>query len=201
MKLINNKILASLIITMLAAPNAFAAYNADSSANTGSADDADDKQTVTVLVPEIALLDVANTTIDLDETNLVAPTNAGDGFTGTATGASTYAISSNVLNTASPTKRKITVAVDPAVGKIPAGAQLAVTVTAPSTNATTGTATLTHTTLVQDSAIDIGNTRGAGLNIAYVLSTDPTGTQMIAHTASNGTTSDDIGLIYTLTDD
>lgn len=201
MKNMNKKILSALLLSLLATPKVFAAYGADSAANTGNTDDADDKQTVTVLVPEVALLDIGNTAVDLDETNLVAPTNAGDGFTGTATGSTTYAISSNVLNNDSPTKRKITVAVDTTVGKIPAGAQLAVTVTAP-TGATTGTATLTNTTTTaQDSATTVGNTRGTGLNIAYVLSTDPAGTGMIAHTSSQGTASDDIGLIYTLSDD
>ncbi|TXH75717.1 MAG: hypothetical protein E6Q85_04355 [Thiothrix sp.] len=200
MKNMNKKILSALLLSLLATPNVFAGYSTNSLANTGTTDDADDKQTVTILVPEIALLDIGNTAVDLDETNLVAPTNAGDGFTGTATGSTTYAISSNVLNSDSATKRKITVAVDTTVGKVPAGAQLAVTVTAP-TGATTGTATLTNTTTTADSATTVGNTRGTGLNIAYVLSTDPAGTGMIAHTDSQGTASDNIGLIYTLSDD
>lgn len=200
MKNMNKKILSILLLSLLATPNVFAGYSTNSLANTGTTDDADDKQTVTILVPEIALLDIGNTAVDLDETNLVAPTNAGDGFTGTATGSTTYAISSNVLNSDSATKRKITVAVDTAVGKVPAGAQLAVTVTAPP-GATTGTANLTNTTTTAESATTIGNTRDTGLLISYVLSTDPAGTGMIAHTSSQGTASDNIGLIYTLSDD
>lgn len=191
-------LLATFIATLLAAPGAFAAYDADPDVNSAAPDDAVDVQTLNVLIPEVALLDIDDAAVTLN--GLTAPTNAGDGFTGSATGSTTYAISSNIDNLV-PVKRKITVAIDTGTGKVPAGAQLEVDVNAP-TGAIAGKATLTNTTSsAQDSAVDIGNTRGAGLTIAYTLSTDPAGTGMIAHTADDGTTSDNIGLIYTLTDD
>lgn len=199
MKNMNKKILSVLLLSLLATPSVFAAYDANNNANTGVIDDASDKQTLTIQIPEVALFDISDTAVDLNESSLTAPQNAGDGFTGTATGSATYAISSNIDNL-SPVTRKISVAIDTAIGKVPAGAQLAVTVTAP-TGATTGTANLINTTTTADSATTIGNTLGTGLNIAYVLGTDPAGTGMIAHTSSQGTASDNIGLIYTLSDD
>ncbi len=195
-------LLATFIATLLAAPGAFAAYDADPDVNSAAPDDAADVQTLNVTIPEVALLDISDSDVNLDEAGLHAPTDAGLGFTGTATGSTTYAISSNVSNEDNPKKRKITVAVDTGVGKVPAGARLSVAVAVPVANATAGTAILTNTTLSADSAIDIGNTRESGLNIVYTLDAgDPSGTGMIAHTASNGTVSDNIGLIYTLTDD
>jgi hypothetical protein len=192
----NKQLLIISIAAILAAPSAFAAYT------TGAATDgtdADDKQTVTVTVPEIALLNVSATPVDFDETGLVAPTTAGTGFTGSATAATSYDISSNVANTASPTKRTITVSVDPTVGKVPEGASLAIAVTAP-TGGSDGTATLTNTTTsAQTSATSIANTKGSALPIAYTLVADASG--MIAHTGTDGTAADNIGLIYTLSND
>lgn len=204
------KILILTLSATLAAPTAFAAYlgDANNGANNGTNDDAVDVQTVNVIVPEVALLNVATGPISLTGGNLAPPTSAGSPFTGSATASTSYDISSNVLNTGdplnttAPTSRKITVMTDPTVGKVPDGAQLTVDVKVPATGATTGIATLTsNTASAQDSAIAIGNTRGTGLTITYALSTDPAGTGMIAHTASDGTASDNIGLIYTLTDD
>jgi hypothetical protein len=201
------KLLVLSLAAILAAPAAFAAYTLDATptANTTTTDDPRDLQTVTIKVPEVALLDVGDAAVDLNETGLVAPTNAGDGFSGSAVGSTTYAISSNVLNTDSPTKRKITVSVDTAVGKVPAGATLAVAVTAPTGGtdgftATNGTATLTNTTATaQDSATNIANVKGTGLAITYTLQADAGG--MIAHTGTDGTADDNIGLIFTLSDD
>ncbi len=205
------KILILTIAAIVATPTAFAAYDGNVDANNGTNDDAADIQTVSVTVPEVALLNISDTPVTLDNTGLHAPTTAGAGFTGSATGTTTYDISSNVLNTGdpdnatAPTSRKITVMTDPVVGKVPDGAELQITVTAP-TGATTGTAKLvsptsTSSTSTPDSANAIGNTTGTGLNIAYALSADPAGTGMIAHTANDGADADNIGLIYTLTDD
>ena len=198
------KLLLLSIAAILATPTTFAAYSIGS-ATDGT--DADDKQTLTVKVPEVALLNISDANVDLNESTLTAPTTAGSGFTGSATGSATYNISSNIANPlvattyAASTTRKITVAVDSAVGKVPEGGQLEVTVAAP-TGATAGIATLRNTTAAaQDSATSIGNVAGTGVAITYALKADTTGTGMIAHTASNGTLDDNIGLIYTLTDD
>ncbi|MGB0848425.1 MAG: hypothetical protein ACPGSM_16975, partial [Thiolinea sp.] len=59
----NKKILTAAVAAFLMAPVTFAAYSTDTGANTSTTDDADDKQTVNVLIPEIALIDINDTAI------------------------------------------------------------------------------------------------------------------------------------------
>ena len=79
----NKKLLILSIATILAAPSAFAAYEGDpniaahADANTGTNDDAIDKQTVSIIVPEVALLQIADAPVSL---TMPAPANAGEGF-------------------------------------------------------------------------------------------------------------------------
>lgn len=195
----NKKILTAAVAAFLMAPVAFAAYDNNADANTGTNDDAVDIQTVTVVVPEVALLNVAATTIDLNEAFTV-PTSAGTGFSGSATADSTYSISSNVKNL-SPTKREITVAIDTGIGGIPEGAKLEVALSSPGNGATAGSAILKAGTSSASSLTNIGNIAATGIRIDYTLDVDTSASTggMIAYTTTTG--GDTIGLTYTLTDD
>ncbi|QTR54784.1 hypothetical protein [Thiothrix unzii] len=73
----NKKLLVLSLAAILAAPAAFAAYDANSDLNNGANDDAVDKQTVNIIVPEVALLQVTDADVAL---TMPVPANAGDGF-------------------------------------------------------------------------------------------------------------------------
>ncbi|MGB5597569.1 MAG: hypothetical protein WBM66_02545 [Thiothrix litoralis] len=176
------------IAAILAAPSAFAARTTDTLANTGTTDDADDLQQVTVSVPEVALLDISNSAVTLDE--LTAPTDAGTGFTGTVSdNVTTFALSSNVLANSAQT-RKITAAIT--TGAIPENATLTIATTGAGNG---GSAALTKETISGDAASGIKNEKTAGGNITYTFGPTNSG-DMVAYTAGT-----DITITYTLTSD
>ncbi|UOG91862.1 MAG: hypothetical protein L3K52_16995 [Candidatus Thiothrix sulfatifontis] len=199
----NKKILIFSIAAILATPSAFAAYK------TGAATDgtdADDTQTVTVTVPQVALLDVIDAsgegamTITVDDTStdaatkIVTPKNAGEAFTGSQklTGV-TYKLSSNVAAAGSTTRTlqgKLNAA-------LPAGWKLSVKVAKP--DGTDGTEIPFNGTTNVDLVDAIGNTRTATTEgvvaaraIEYILAPDSTG--MMAHATGQTVT-----VTYTLT--
>ena len=195
------QLLTLSIAALLATPAAFAAYiTPDGTANNGTDDDPDDIQMVTVSVPEVALLDVATGIVPIPV--LAEPTSAGNGFAKYDANndvASSFKLSSNVANTASPTLRKITVAVDTTVAgttSIPEGATLAVST---SNAGAGGTALLTKASPSGETSVDIGNVATTTGGISYRFGAT-TADGMIAYTG-DGATVDNIALKYTLSDD
>lgn len=174
----NKKLLALSLAAILATPSAFAATGSDS-------------QTVTVTVPEVALLNIVDTNEDL---SLTTPAAAGDNFTATAA-KTDYKISANT-ESGGTKKRKIDISV---VGTIPTGGTL--TVTPLSTGITGATATAKTLTGVNPTASDlitgIGNVATTVTDgISYGFS--PTNAnEMIGYTASPAT----ITVTYTLSAD
>jgi hypothetical protein len=157
---------------------------------------------VSVTVPEIALLDVNDTAVPISTPT--APTNAGDGFPGVdapgaGSGNSTFSLSSNG-RADDTTARTIDVSV--ASGAVPLGATLKIVAsgagTASSANITTAT-TATKNTVTGSAATGINNVKASVGAISYRFGAISDG-GMIAYTG-NGTTSDDISLVYTLSDD
>lgn len=198
------KLLVLSLTAILAAPAAFAAYTLDATptANTTTTDDPRDLQTVSVTVPEIALLDVNDTAVPISTP--AAPANAGDGFAGVdaigaGSGSSTFSLSSNG-KADDTTARTIDVSV--ASGAVPLGATLKIVATgagsASSASITTAT-TAAKNAVAGSAATGINNVKTSAGSISYKFGAISDG-GMIAYTG-NGTTSDDIGLVYTLSDD
>ncbi|QTR49010.1 hypothetical protein [Candidatus Thiothrix anitrata] len=174
----NKKLLALSLAAILAAPSAFAA--------TGS-----DNQTVTVTVPEVALLNIVDATEDL---SLAIPGAAGDNFTPT-TATTDYKISANT-ESGGTKKRKIDVSV---TGTIPTGGTLTITPLATGiTGATPAAKTLTGANPTASDLItgigNVANTVTDGITYSF----GPTSpTEMIGYTASPTT----ITVTYTLSVD
>lgn len=206
------KLLVMTLAAIFATPSLYAAYVVDTNANTGTSDDADDVQTVNIMVPEIALLDITNTVSDgtlsitIPET---AVTDAGTGFgIYNATETVTYAISSNVDSASGATTTARTLGVS-MTGDLPAGAKLTIistgagtakgdTIThasAPTALQTSGTA-VASTTLVSD----IKNSILTDGVLTYALEPIESG-GMMSFTGTDGTTADPITLTYTLSTD
>jgi hypothetical protein len=195
----NKQLLIISIAAILAAPSAFAAYDANVDLNTGTDDDAVDKQAVTVTVPQVALLDVIDATamtIVVDDTStdtatkIVTPKNAGEAFTGqqSLTG-STYKLSSNVEALTAKT-RKLTGKLDAA---LPAGWKLSAKVAKP--DGTAGTSIDFNGTTDVELVTAIGNTRTTtAQSIEYILAPDSTG--IMAHATAQAVT-----VTYTLSAD
>lgn len=196
----NKKLLILSIAAILATPSAFAAYTLDATptANTGTTDDARDLQSVTVTVPEVALLDIGNTAVTIP--TLSAPTDAGTGFAGVdtagaVTGSSTFDLSSNVKAT-SPVARTLEVAVNS--GSVPTGATLKIIATG--TDTTPGSTSITGTTAAGSAATGINNVKVTGGTIAYKFGATTDG-GMISYTGTDGTTGNTLELAYTLSND
>lgn len=152
-----------------------------------------DTQTVTVTVPEVALLDITGTAPSL---SLDTIANAGDGFSA-KTAEAGYKISANTNGTK---KRHIDVAV---TGAIPTGGALTITPTSASLSGATPTAkTLTSaTTSATDLISNIGNvatTEATGLTYSFG---PETAGGMINYTGTDGTTGIELTVTYTLSDD
>jgi|GEM_PF-4446160 len=195
----NKKILILAIAAILATPSAFAAYTLDATptANTGTTDDPRDLQSVTVTVPEVALLDVGNAAVPIPA--LTAPTDAGTGFPGVdtanaVTASSTFDLSSNVKAT-TPVPRTLNVAVNS--GSVPAGATLKIIATGAGT---AGSTSIAGNTPTGSAATGINNVKVTGGVIAYKFGATTDG-DMISYTGTDGTTADTIELAYTLSND
>lgn len=210
--MIKKKLLALTLAAAFAMPSLYAAYSADTVANTSTTDDATDIQTVNITVPEIALLDITGDGTDQSVITITVPetaiTDAGTGFGSyTETEVVTYALSSNVASTsgATSTTRTLDVAM---TGSLPAGAKLTII-------STTGTEigdTITHTTAstaLQSSGTAVtSSTLATGIknvtlnngNLDYTLEPiDANG--MMSFTGTDGTTAEAITLTYTLSAD
>lgn len=135
------KLLLLAISAIFATPSVFAATNG--AANSGTNDDQDDLQIVNITVPQVALLNVEDTGLTGGKVALalVAPTNAGDGFSPVSSGTQNVKVSSNSQQ-GTTTTQTVTAQLDanvPASWKlqiIPAGI-----------TATGGTATTTANTI------------------------------------------------------
>ncbi len=174
----NKKLLVLSLAAILAAPAAFAATGSDS-------------QTVTVTVPEVALLNIVNDSanLSLSDTGMTA----GATFS-PATAKTDYKISANT-ESGSSKKRKIDVSV---AGSIPTGGTLTITPLATGmTGAVAHTLTLTGTDPTDDLITNIGNVAATVTDgIAYSFGPTTLG-GMIGYTASPET----ITVTYTLSTD
>lgn len=155
----NKKLLTLSLAAILAAPAAFAAGSnvTDGTANIGTEDDPDDIQTVNITVPRVALLNIEDTGLNVNDKivlTLTAPDNAGSGFAAVESVTQAVKVSSNSLQNTS-TAQKVTVALGtalPATWKldvIPAG------VTATGGTITTAAATVSCTLATCSSAQDL----------------------------------------------
>lgn len=204
---IKKKLLVIALAGLLATPAVYAERITDTTANTGTNDDADDVQTVEITVPEIALLNITNNGTEGTVTITVpedAVTDAGTGFgTYNADETVTYALSSNVAS-GSANGRTLDVTM---AGSLPTGAKLTIESTGASTG-TTGDA-ITHESsppaLESDGdtvtlASEIKNATVTGSELTYTL--EPTETNgMMSFTGTDGTTAESITLTYTLSAD
>jgi hypothetical protein len=179
-----SKLLAASLLSVLAVP-AFAATPAS------------DPQSVTVTVPEVALLDVKDATGG-NTITITAPTVAGEGFTATATLPVTYALSSNVAalpaGGASTARRKISANLD---ADLPENWQLSAEMAAAGgTSSSEGKISFTGTTAI-DLLTAIGNERTtADQAITYTLEPVPTSNGMMAYVTNHPIT-----VTYTLSGD
>lgn len=182
------------IAAILAASTAFAAYDNSDDLNTGTNDDAVDKQTVTVTVPQVALLDVidatTSNTITVLDTDTGVPLNAGDGFTVSKTLGTTYKLSSNV-DASGAKSRKLTAQLD---ATLPENWQLSATVTKP--DGAAGTKTAFNGTTSVELVTGIGNVRTTSAQaITYTL--EPSSTNAMMAYATNKA----VTITYTLAPD
>lgn len=172
--------------------------------NLALADTAGDTQTVSVTVPSVKLLDIkaaSGTSTSADEADalsftLTAPTVAGDNFSAVthATGGF-YDVTSNVASGGSTT-RKVTVSAD----TLGAGWKLTLAPTAVS-GATANTINFTSSDVAsKDLVTAIGNVAAKDTAISYTFG--PESASIVpSYTGADGTTSENIVLTFTLSDD
>lgn len=188
----NKKLLILSIAAILAAPSAFAAYDANDDLNTGTADDAVDKQTVNIVVPEVALLQVADAAIAL---TMPAPANAGEGFKtadAQTSAAQALKISSN-SEAGSTSARKLTASIAAA---LPTNWKLTIT---PTTSAGTAVASdLVDATVSADIVTDILNKKDASGSFTYKLGPKADGDMMAFSGAADAAKA--VEITYTLSD-
>lgn len=169
----NKKLLILSIAAILATPSAFAAYDGNADLNTGANDDAVDKQTVNIVVPEVALLEI----VDALPINLTmpAPTSAGEGFKTAqeqTSAAQVLKISSN-SEEGSSTGRKLTATIATA---LPTNWKLTIT---PTTTAGTAEAKdLVDATVSAEIVTDILNKKDPAGSITYKLGPKADGDMM-----------------------
>lgn len=145
-------------------------------------DTATDSHDVTVTVPEVALIDVDDTTVTCA---LTAPIEAGSNFTdGTVT--SSYAITANIPVAGTP-KNKIQVSVD-AVPTV--GADLKVVSAVPTSSGGTAASAVTLSDTDQDLVTGMGNTVDSNVTLTYTCS--HTGSPIASHG------SDTVSVTYTI---
>jgi hypothetical protein len=187
-----NNLLILSIAAILAAPSAFALYDGDADLNTGTNDDAVDKQKVNIIVPEVALLQVADADVAL---TMPAPANAGDGFKTTdaqTSAAQNLKISSN-SEAGSTVARKLTASIAAA---LPTNWKLTITPT--TTAGTAVTTSLVDATTSVDIVTDILNKKDAAGNLTYTLGPKENG-DMMAFSAPNDALKA-VEITYTLSD-
>ncbi|OQX03275.1 MAG: hypothetical protein BWK73_40100 [Thiothrix lacustris] len=194
----NKKLLILSIAAILATPSAFAAYEGDpniaahADANTGTNDDAIDKQTVSIIVPEVALLQIADAPVSL---TMPAPANAGEGFkTADAQTSAVQAlkISSN-SEAGSTSARKLTASIAAA---LPTNWKLTIT---PTTSAGTAVASdLVDATVSADIVTDILNKKDASGSFTYKLGPKADGDMMAFSGAADAAKA--VEITYTLSD-
>jgi hypothetical protein len=188
----NKQLLIISIAAILAAPSAFAAYDANANPNTGTNDDAVDKQTVNIIVPEVALLQVTDAVVAL---TMPAPKNAGDGFKATDAQISTpqdMKISSNI-EVGTTTARILTASITSA---LPENWKLTIT---PTTTAGTAVpASLVGTTTNADIVTGILNKKDATGKLTYTLGPKADGDMMAFSGADDAAKA--VEITYTLSD-
>ncbi|MDX9989558.1 hypothetical protein [Thiothrix unzii] len=203
----NKKLLTLSLAAILAAPCAFAvgSNTPNNTANTGTDDDPDDKQTVNITVPKVALLNIEDTGLTIDKIvlALTAPDDAGRGFAAVESATQAVKVSSNSAK-GSSTTQKVTVKLGAALPAtwqldiIPAGIAADTTDStaggnAIATSAATVSCTLATCNSDQDLIIDIDNELINAGSIKYRFGpVDANG--MAAYTS----TAQDVTVTYTL---
>jgi len=187
------KLLVISLAAILAAPTAFASYDGSTDLNTGTADDAADKQNVKIIVPEVALLQVADADVNI---TMPAPVNAGEGFKVTSnqtSSAQLLKISSNSEAGVTTGDRKLTASI---ATELPSHWKLTV---APSTTVgTLNTLAFTDSLKSIDIITAILNKRDASGTITYTFGPETDGDMMAFSAADDAAKT--IEITYTLSD-